>query len=123
MVAIRNYRDSDPRITHKTAVLYSVFGPKGREGVTYDEAPLEGVGNITLHVMQRGKESDYHIHQDREQVFYFLKGRGKMKIDDRIYDIGEGTAVHIPPKSRHQLINDSDDVIENLVITTPVPEA
>ncbi len=43
-----------------------------------------------------------------------------MKIDDKLYDVVEGDAIYIPPKAKHQLINDSDEWIEHLIITAEV---
>ena len=75
---------------------------------------------FTLHRMQPGLEGDYHDHEDREQVYYFTEGRGKMKIDDEIYEVRKGDSVHLPPKVKHQLINDSDEWIEHLIVTAQV---
>ena len=66
---------------HESAIIWPVFRAKGTEGRTYEQAPLEGMGGFTLHRMQGGKEGDYHSHEDAEQVYYFIAGCGKMKID------------------------------------------
>ena len=70
--------------------------------------------------MQGRKSGDYHLHEDAEQVYYFTAGRGKMKIDDVIYEVAKGDAVHVPPMSRHQLINDGEEWIEHLIVTARV---
>ena len=116
MVVVRNWRDSAPRVSHESKIIWNIFAAKGQDGKTSDEAPLEGLSSLSIHMMQSGKESDYHEHEDSEQVYYFTKGRGKMKLDDRIYEVREGDAVHIPPRSKHQLINDSDDWVQHLII-------
>ena len=43
-----------------------------------------------------------------------------MKIDGTIHETKEGDAVHVPPKTKHQTISDSDDWIELLVISARV---
>ena len=120
MVTIRNWRDCAPTVGHETAIIFSIFRAKGRGGLADGEATLEGLDGFTLHMMQGGKSGDYHQHEDAEQVYYFTKGHGKMKIDDVFYDVKQGDTVHVPPKSRHQLVNDSDDWIEHLIITAKV---
>ena len=119
MVAIRNWRAVTPVVAHESAIVWSFFRSKGTEGSTEAEAPLEKFSGFTLHRMQSGKNGDYHQHEDREQLYYFTEGRGKMKIDDKIYAVRQGDAVHVSPRTRHQLINDSDDWIEHLIITGP----
>ena len=122
MVAIRNWKDSGPTVSHDNAIIWRIFRERGTEGRTYEEAPLEGILSLTLHMLQGGKSGDYHAHEASEQVYYFTRGRGRMKIDGETYDVKEGDAVHVPPRSRHQLINDSEDWIEHLIVTAGVRE-
>lgn len=117
MVAIRNWKDSTPVVAHDSAIVWRLFLEKGNEDMAYQDAPLEGIQCITLHRMQAGKSGDYHLHEDREQVYYFTDGCAKMKIDDVIYPVKKGDAVCVPPKARHQLINDSDDWVEHLIVS------
>ena len=119
-MVIRNWRDVTPTVGHKSAIIWSIFSAKGTAGLTDEEAPLLGSTAFTRHMMQGGMTGDYHDHEDREQVYYFLKGRGKMKIDGEIHDVVEGDAVHLPAKVKHQLINDSEDWIEHLIFTAKV---
>ena len=114
---IRNWRDVQPQVGHENAIIYSIFRER-KEGVESDEAQLIGLQNLTVHMLQSGKGSDYHQHKTKEQLFYFTKGRGKMNLDDELYDVREGDAVHVPPPTKHQVINDSDEWLEHLIITT-----
>jgi quercetin dioxygenase-like cupin family protein len=120
-MVIRNWKEAIPVVGHETAIIWSIFRGKGSEGLTDKEAPLLGTTGFTLHMMQAGMEGDYHDHEGREQIYYFTEGKGKMKIDGEIYHVEKGDAVHLPPKVMHQLINDSDDWIEHLIITADVP--
>lgn len=120
MVVKRNWKDETPYVGHESAIIWPIFRARGTEGRTYEQAPLESMTGFTLHLMQAGKSGDYHEHADAEQVYYFIRGHGKMKIDGQIISVREGDAVHIPPRSKHQLINDSDEWIEHLLVTAPV---
>ncbi len=117
MISVRNWRDATPVVAHESAIIWRLFDEKGKGGLPYDEAPLEGFQSLTLHRMQAGKSGDYHEHEGREQVYYFTEGRGKMKIDGELYDVKEGDAVCVPPRTKHQMINDSDDWLAHLIIT------
>ena len=119
-MVIRNWRDVTPYVGHETKLIWPIYRYKGAEGKSYEEAPLEGITSLTLHRLQGGMEGDYHEHENKEQIYYFLRGRGKMKIDDEICEVREGDAVHLPPKTKHQIINDSDEWIEHLLISGTV---
>lgn len=121
-MTIRNWRDAVPYVGHESAVIWPIFREKGAQGLSYEHAPLEGISGLTLHRMQGGKSGDYHAHESTEQVYYFTEGRGKMKIDDRIFEVKRGDAVHLPPKTKHQLINDTEDWIEHLIISAKVKQ-
>ena len=120
MIAVRNWRDATPVVSHESAIIWRILDELGTEGLAQEEAPLQGIQSLTIHRMQAGKSGDYHEHEDREQVFYITSGRGKMKVDGTIYETIEGDAMHIPPKTKHQTINDSDDWLELLVISARV---
>ena len=117
---IRNWRDEIPAVGHRSAIMWRLLDKKGMGGRSPKLAPLEGLRNITRHAMQGGQEGDYHDHDDMEQIYYILRGQAKMKIDDQIYDVKEGDVVHVPPKAMHQMINDSGDWVEHLIISADV---
>ena len=117
MAFIRNWRDATPVVSHESAIVWSVLSKKGAPGKSEAEAPMEGLHSLTLHLMQSGKNGDYHQHDDKDQLYYFTRGHGKMKIDGEVHDVREGDAVYVPVHSWHQLINDSDDWVEHLIIS------
>ena len=116
MVDKVNWREVTPNIAHETAIVWPVLGPKGSTGSSYTASPIQGFSGITLHMIQPFKSGDYHAHYDREQVYYFTEGSGKLNIDEVIYDVRKGDAVCIPPTSYHQMINDTDEWLAHLII-------
>ena len=119
-MVIRSWRDAKPGVGHDMKIIWSIFRARG-SGADPAEGCLLAMSGLTLHRLQPGAEGDDHDHADKEQVYYFTAGRGKMKIDGRIHEVRAGDAVHLPPHCRHQMINDSDDWVEHLIITAPVP--
>ena len=117
---IGNWRDVGPVVGHDAKLIWSLFRAKDREGVDEDTGVLEGFSGLTVNRLQGGLQGDYHDHEATEQVYYFLSGKGRMKIDGQMYDVREGDAVHIPPKIKHQIFNDGDDWIEHLIISAVV---
>ncbi len=120
MAAIRNWREGTPHPSHGGALLWPLLTRKGSEGKSPEEAPLEGIVNFTYRAFQAGMHEGYHSHTEKEQVYYIAKGRGKMKLDDKVYDVREGDAIHMQPYCMHQLINDSDEWLVHLNISAAV---
>jgi len=115
-VAIRNWRQITPVVSHHTAIVYAYFGWEGQEGKKWEQAPLRGFQALTLHIIQPGKSGDYHIHFDREQIYYFTQGSGKMNVDDKLYNVKKGDVLCVPIGSYHQMINDTDDWLAHLIM-------
>jgi quercetin dioxygenase-like cupin family protein len=117
---MRNWRDETPYVGHNAAVIWSLLRQADVEGEKRDLNVLRGMTGIVKHAMQPGKESDYHNHTDIEQVYYILKGKGTMVIDDERYPVREGDVVYLPPQVMHRMVNDSDDWVEHLIISCRV---
>ncbi len=46
-----------------------------------------------------------HRHPNGEQIFIFLKGSGKMIVNDKGYDVNEGSTVFVKKGEWHEIIN------------------
>lgn len=58
----------------------------------------------------------YHEHGDNEELYIILEGQGVMNVDDEEKDVTKGDIITNKPFGSHGLINNSDDVIEMLVL-------
>lgn len=118
---LRNWRNVVPYVAHNSAIIWPMLAGSGQENADAPEsACLLGLTGFTRHILQGRMTSDYHDHENVEQVYYIIRGCGKMLIDDEEYAVTAGDAVHLPPKTKHQLINDGEDEIEHLIISTKV---
>ena len=114
---IRNWRDGLPHMSHG-AVGWSILAGKGQfPNRTYDEAPLEGFHGLTMHRMPGGRQEEAHEHANKEQVYYFTEGRGKLLLGKETVEVRDGDAAYIPPKTQHALINDGRNWIEHLILS------
>lgn len=60
--------------------------------------------HLTRHVkMFAGMVSSCHYHQQRDEVWVFLKGSGEMILGDRKMTVDAGTSVSIPKESNHMI--------------------
>jgi mannose-6-phosphate isomerase-like protein (cupin superfamily) len=46
-----------------------------------------------------------HYHPRAEEIYYILRGRGRMTIGSQAADVGPGDAIAIPPGAVHQIVN------------------
>lgn len=44
-----------------------------------------------------------HFHHASEEIYYFVSGRGRMRLGDEEASVGPGDCVVIPPGVRHKL--------------------
>ncbi|HEX6460707.1 MAG TPA: cupin domain-containing protein [Thermoleophilaceae bacterium] len=44
-----------------------------------------------------------HFHHQSEEIYYFVSGRGRMRLGDEEAAVGPGDCVVIPPGTRHKL--------------------
>ena len=66
-----------------------------------------------------GDAMSYHRQTEQEEFYYVLRGPGRMKIDDELRDVPEGTAVRIPPETPRQVLNDTEGEHVWLIVGAP----
>jgi len=57
-----------------------------------------------------------HYHPNIEHEQYVLKGKYKIGLNDKIYEVKEGDVIFIPPKVIHWYVNDNNEDAEFLCI-------
>ncbi len=61
--------------------------------------------------MKKGFETETHAHNNEEQIFIVLKGKGELTIEDETKEIEGGMAVYIPRKAQHRILAVSDELV------------
>lgn len=72
-----------------------------------------------ISIMEPGEAPPLHKHDDTEQVFYVLSGRGRLIIGADSEDMGEikpGDLVRIPPGTWHRVPCVGDEPLRYLVV-------
>jgi len=69
-----------------------------------DRAEAE-TSEVFVVVLKPGGAPPLHRHDDTEQVFYVLEGRGRLRMGaaGRTYPVRPGDVVRIPPKALHSI--------------------
>ena len=52
-----------------------------------------------------GAETEGHYHPQTEEIYYVLRGRGRMTLEGEGREVGPGDGILIPPGSRHTIRN------------------
>jgi mannose-6-phosphate isomerase-like protein (cupin superfamily) len=66
-----------------------------------------------------GAEQRAHSHEDSEQVYVIVRGRGRMTVAGDEEEVGEGDLVFIPPATDHGIVNSGDEPLVYVSATSP----
>jgi mannose-6-phosphate isomerase-like protein (cupin superfamily) len=69
-----------------------------------------------------GAATREHYHPKSEEIYYILRGRGRMKLDGELREIGPLDAIAIPPGARHKIWNIGPDPLVLLCCCAPAYE-
>jgi len=75
----------------------------------------------SLYELPPGKRSwPYHYHEGNEEAMYVLAGSGTVRLDDGEYVLSAGDYVALPAGAAggHRVVNDGDDPLRYLAIST-----
>jgi mannose-6-phosphate isomerase-like protein (cupin superfamily) len=74
--------------------------------------------NLSLSYAVIKENSKPHKHEKMEEVYYILKGKAKLKIEEELFPIKAGDIFGIPKGKLHS-IQDIEVPIELVVVTNP----
>lgn len=69
------------------------------------------LNNLTLSktILKPSNNTKGHSHSGLEEVYFFLSGKGRIKLDDEFIDVTSGDIILINEGVFHQVFNDSDE--------------
>jgi mannose-6-phosphate isomerase-like protein (cupin superfamily) len=69
-------------------------------GPAWTAARHQSLAEATL---PAGRETLEHLHHESEEIYYFVSGRGRMRLGVEERQVAAGDCVVIPPGTRHKL--------------------
>jgi mannose-6-phosphate isomerase-like protein (cupin superfamily) len=78
--------------------------------------------SFVLNRVQPGQSGQHHLHADAEEVYFLVRGPGRMRIGDEIVDFAPLDAVRIPPGVLHSIANEGDEESLWVVVGAPIDE-
>ncbi len=116
MIIKQNWRDVHPTIAHKSGIdwrLLSMSGNKtdGDIDAIVDSTfqCLKSITYVSLAKLQPRLSYESHKHEDHEEIYYIIKGKGRIRIGAEETKFQEGDVIYIPEKKLHTITNDHDD--------------
>jgi mannose-6-phosphate isomerase-like protein (cupin superfamily) len=77
---------------------------------------LQSLAEATLEVEQA---TERHYHRVAEEIYFVLKGQGRMEVDGEVTHVRPGDAVLIPSGAWHQLENNGTSELRILCCCAP----
>jgi len=122
-IRVRNWRDQAPYVGHISALVWTLYQSHDKDETSSpDINRLHGINSFVKHGLQGHQHSDHHRHDNIEQLYFILRGRGQLLIGDDKVDVRDGTAVYMPVNVPHQAFNDGDGWMEHLIVSCPLDE-
>lgn len=69
--------------------------------------------------LEAGCATTEHYHPNTEEIYYILKGTGKIRIEQETHEVRPLDAIAIPPGKRHKLWNTGKDPLVLLCCCAP----
>jgi|TARA_R100001163_G_C5058568_1_gene195200 mannose-6-phosphate isomerase-like protein (cupin superfamily) len=88
-----------------------IGGDVVKDNETYILKDNKKLKNLVLSstLLKPKKETRGHSHIGQEEIYFFIYGQGKMKLDGATLSVKAGDVVQIPDGAFHKVINESDE--------------
>ena len=102
--------DSAPYITKDGSTIRELMHPQvhGNRAQSLAEASVPP-----------GCTTALHRHARTEELYHVMSGRGRMRLGDRVFEVGPGDTVHIAPGTAHCIENIGEAELRFLCSCSP----
>ncbi len=103
-----NWRDASPNMgVHGNAVTWQLLERLVNDDDPVTDQPcLLAFWYLARQAVSKGNASDYHVHDDKEQIYYILEGEGTVVAGFDAHPVKEGDTVYLPQNVPHVILND-----------------
>lgn len=109
------------RRLHECRIITALDNTKVREILNpkHDGEPLFLNYSLAHAMLKPGENSLPHKFHTASEVYFILKGRGIMHIDEETAEVFPSDTIHIPPQAVQWIENHGDEDLEFLCIVDP----
>ena len=90
-----------------------------KDGSTIRELHHTGVQSLAEATLEVEQATERHYHRVAEEIYFVLKGQGRMEVDGEVKHVRPGDAVLIPAGAWHQLENNGTSELRILCCCAP----
>ena len=103
-------------------MMWQAPPPHGRKmGLMFerDITPTISISAGTVVIPPGEEQPKPSVHDEGEEIYIVMRGRGQFMLGDRVVDLEPGTAVYVSPGVGHRAINTGDEEMELYWVNTP----
>ncbi|MBL7209311.1 MAG: cupin domain-containing protein [Dehalococcoidia bacterium] len=105
-----NVNDATSFVTKDSAEIKEILAPTNSSLANQSLAEAK---------VMPGRCTQEHFHPKAEEIYYILRGKGKMTIEDETRDVRKGDGIAICPGQKHRISNTGDDQLVFLCCCSP----
>ncbi len=75
--------------------------------------------SVTWLTLPTGSKQTLRSHEESEQAYVVVRGRGSMSVAGDTQQVGEGDLILVPPATEHSIANDGDADLSCVSIQSP----
>ena len=91
--------------------INDISGKIVKDNETYTLKDNTTLNNLVLSStsLKPNQQTRGHSHEGKEEIYFFVSGRGEMVLNSKRFMVSEGDVVLIPDGAFHKVKNDSQD--------------
>lgn len=97
-------------VTKDTSIIREILSPRN------SSIARQSLAEATV---RPGEATEEHVHPGTEEIYYLLRGRGRMRLGGEEREVAPGDGIAIPPGSRHQIRNTGKEDLVFLCCCVP----
>ncbi len=106
----RNRQDAEPFVTLDGSTIREIIHPNNTPGTRQSLAEAR-VAPLS--------STSKHLHKRSEEIYYVLKGRGRMYLGGEEFNVKENDGIVIPPGTEHFIENLAQEELVLLCCSVP----
>src|ERR1051325_2446378 len=103
---------------HRAAIINTPHGSEIRPLIDRTTSQIEQC-SLAEEVLPVGAAVGRHHHLLTEEIYYILRGRGRMTVGSEAREVEAGDVVFLPPRHTHTLENTGEEPMTILLVCGP----